>query len=280
MESLDNSLRTRNENYRTVLKELTIMSDMFMRVVLKDARCTEYILQVIMQRKDLHVIDQDLQDDYKNLQGRSAILDCVVRDADGKIFDVEIQQDAEGASPKRARYHSGLMDMNILDAGQNFDELPETYVIFITDKDTLGYDFPIYHIERIIKENGKTFPDSAYIIYVNGNVQDNTELGHLIHDLHCKNAEEFYSDVLARRVRELKETREGEGIMCKEMDKIYNWGESSGITKGITKGITIGREEEKKEMARSLANMGMPLDKIAEAAKVDVEQIQAWVQAV
>ena len=57
-------------------------------------------------------------------KGRSAILDCVVRDADGKQFDVEMQQDTEGASPKRARYHSGLMDMNTLNAGQDFDQLP------------------------------------------------------------------------------------------------------------------------------------------------------------
>ena len=61
---------------------------------------------------DQKILDQVLQKDYKNLQGRSAILDCVVQDAGGKQFDVEIQQDAEGASPKRARYHSGLMDMN------------------------------------------------------------------------------------------------------------------------------------------------------------------------
>ena len=100
------------------------MSDMFMRNVFKKRECTEYVLQVIMGRKDLKVVDQVLQQDYKNLQGRSAILDCVVRDADGKQFDVEMQQDTEGASPKRARYHSGLMDMNTLNAGQDFDQLP------------------------------------------------------------------------------------------------------------------------------------------------------------
>ncbi len=85
-----------------------------------------------MEKQDLKVIDQIIQKDYKNLQGRSAILDCVARDSEGKQFDVEIQQDNEGASPKRARYHSGLMDMNTLNPGQDFDELPESYVIFIT----------------------------------------------------------------------------------------------------------------------------------------------------
>ena len=50
----------------------------------------------------------------------------------GKQFDVEIQQDNEGASPERARYRRGLMDMNTLNPGQDFEELPESYVIFIT----------------------------------------------------------------------------------------------------------------------------------------------------
>ncbi len=102
-------LEARYERYKGILKNLTIMSDVFMRNVLKDRRCTEYILSVIMNRKDIQVIDQVLQKDYKNLQGRSAILDCVIRDSAGKLMDVEIQQDNEGASPKRARYHAGLM---------------------------------------------------------------------------------------------------------------------------------------------------------------------------
>ena len=34
-------------------------------------------------------------------------------------------------------------------------------------------------------------------------------MGRLIHDLHCKHADDMYSEVLARRVRELKETQKG-----------------------------------------------------------------------
>ena len=50
-------------------------------------------------QQDLRVIDQIIQKDYKNMQGRSAVMDCVARDSEGKQFDVEIQQDNEGASP-------------------------------------------------------------------------------------------------------------------------------------------------------------------------------------
>ncbi len=95
----------RYKQYKERIKNLTIMSDAFMRNVLKDQRCTEYILQVIMEKKHLKVREQTLQADYKNLRGRSAILDCVAQDWDGQRYAVEIQQASEGAHPKRARYY-------------------------------------------------------------------------------------------------------------------------------------------------------------------------------
>ena len=89
-------LELRYEKYKGVLNDLTLMSDMFMRNVLKKPECTEYVLQVVMGRKELKVLEQVIQKDYKNLQGRSAILDCVATDGEGNQFDVEIQQDREG----------------------------------------------------------------------------------------------------------------------------------------------------------------------------------------
>ena len=261
---IDNKLDARYEKYKGILKNLTMMNDVFMRNVFKKQECTEYVLQVIMGRKDLKVLDQVLQKDYKNLQGRSAILDCVVRDADGKQFDVEIQQDTEGASPKRARYHSGLMDMNTLDAGQDFDELPETYLIFITRDDVLGHDLPIYHIKRKIEEVQEDFKDEAYIMYVNSRRQDDTELGQLMQDFHCKNAEDIHSEVLAQRVHELKENQEGVDFMSREMDEIYN------------EGAKCGAMEKAKETALILADRGMSVSDIADIVKVNVKLVQEW----
>ena len=219
-ENKELELELRYERYKGVLNELTLMSDMFMRNVFKKPECTEYVLQIVMGRKELKVLEQVIQKDYKNLHGRSAILDCVAIDGEGNQFDVEIQQDREGASPKRARYHSGLMDMNTLEQGQDFDELPETHVIFITRDDVLGEELPIYHVVRKVQETGKEFGDGSHIIYVNSRRQDDTELGRLMRDFYCKRAEDMCSTVLSERVRELKETQEGVDVMCREMEKI------------------------------------------------------------
>lgn len=86
----------------------------------------------------------------------------------------------------------------------------------------------IYHIQRKVNDSNRVFGDGSHILYVNSQIQDDTKLGRLMHDLHCKNADEIYSEILSDRVRQLKETPEGVEYMCKEMDRIYGMGEEQG----------------------------------------------------
>ena len=119
---------------------------------------------------------------------------------------------------------------------------------------------------------------------MNSRRQADTELGRLMRDFHCKKAEDMYSTVLSERVRELKETQEGVDVMCREMEKIYSEGEQSGIKlgerigeeRGRIQGIEVGEEQAKRKMALSLSQMGLSVEKIAEAARVSVKQVQEW----
>ena len=89
------NLNLRHERYRGLLKNFTLMNDIFMRNVFKDRECTEYVLQVILEKKDLKVREQIIQKDYKNLQGRSAILDCVALDADERQYNIGLAEQIE-----------------------------------------------------------------------------------------------------------------------------------------------------------------------------------------
>ena len=143
-------------------------------------------------------------------------------------------------------------------------------MIFITRDDALGYGLPIYHVNRKIEEVSENFKDEAHIIYVNSKKQDDTELGRLMHDLHCKNAGDMHSKILADRVHELKETQKGVEFMCREMEQIYSEGIESGMEKGELK--------KAKETALSLAEMGLSVDKIAQAVKISVDTVQEWIK--
>ena len=163
------------ERYKETIKNLTVMSDILARNVFKDKNACEYVLRIILEDKELTVIDNETQMDFRNMHGRGVVLDCVAKDGSGRVINVEIQQDDEGAHPKRARYHLGVMDSNVLDTGKNFDKLPETYVIFVTLNDALGCGLPIAHIDRIIRENGKEFGDEEHFIYVDSSKDDGSE---------------------------------------------------------------------------------------------------------
>lgn len=70
----ESDLRVRYEKYRRILDNLTIMDDIFMRNVLNQPACTEYLLQIIMQNEELKLLDCMVQKDFKNLQGRSVYM--------------------------------------------------------------------------------------------------------------------------------------------------------------------------------------------------------------
>ena len=236
-----------------------------MSKVFEDKACAEFLLQIILQRHDLKVQSVQGQYDIKNLQGRSIRLDILAVDSNNRIYNIEIQRSDRGADAKRARYNSSLIDANITEAGDKYDALTETYVIFITENDVLKAGLPIYHVDRIIQETGEPFGDEAHIIYVNSKKQEDTELGRLMHDLHCKNAEDMHSKILADRVYELKETQKGVEFMCREMEQIYS------------EGIESGELKKAKASALSMAADGMKVDKIAHYLNVSAQMVQKWI---
>ena len=96
-------------------------------------------------------------------------------------------------------------------------------------------------------------------------IQEDTELSRLMHDLHCKNAEDMHSKILADRVYELKETQKGVEFMCREMEQIYS------------EGIESGELKKAKASALSMAADGMKAEKIAHYLKVSAAMVQNWI---
>ena len=144
---------SRRRDYLDKIQKLRLMDDDFFNKCMEGStECVELILHIIMDRNDLKVISAQTQHTIKNLQGRSVRLDVLAIDDSGGQINIEIQREDKGAGSKRARYHSSIMDANLLLAGENFEELPETYVIFITERDVLKKGLPLYRVERCVLE--------------------------------------------------------------------------------------------------------------------------------
>ena len=75
-----------------------------------------------------------------------------------------------------------MIDTHMLKSGQEFVEINDSYVIFITEKDYYSKGKLVYYIEQNIDDE-ESFDDGSHIIYVNGSYNDDDNIGHLISDL-------------------------------------------------------------------------------------------------
>ena len=207
------------------LKSLRYMDDDFMSVCLADnLEGVELILRIVLGRKDIKIKSVRTQEPMKNLQGRSAILDVHAIDSADKEFDVEIQRKDTGAGAKRARHNSSLLDAHILKTGDDTEDIPDSYVIFITENDVMKGNQPIYPVERYVTigENKVLFGDGSHILYVNGKYRGNDEIGKLMHDFSCTNPEDMNYELLAAKARYFKQDEKGVAAMCKIMEDMRN----------------------------------------------------------
>ena len=245
------------------LKGFRLLDDDFLTKCFEgETDCIELVLRIVLDRPDLTVVDVRTQVFVENLLNRSVRLDILATDSAGRKINVEIQRADKGAGRKRARYNSSMMDANLLKKGEDFDELPETWVVFITENDVMGKGQPLYRIERCILGTGEKFEDGSHILYVNGAYRDETPIGRLMHDFSCTNPSDMYYGVLADRVKFFKESKEGITIMCKVMEDMRNESLQEGRKEGMKTAALRMIEEGKYTLEEISEISGLSLDEV------------------
>ena len=116
------------------------------------------------------------------------------------------------------------MDAHILKSGEDTEDIPDSYVIFITENDVMRGSQPIYPVERYVTigENKILFGDGSHILYVNGQYRGNDEIGKLMHDFSCTNPNDMNYEALAEKARYYKQDEKGVAAMCKIMEDMRN----------------------------------------------------------
>lgn len=251
-----------------IIRNFRLMDDTFMSKVFEDKACAELLLRIILGRDDLTVQEAVTQYELKNIQGRSAKLDIYAVDSTGAKYDVEVQRSDKGAVPKRGQYNSSLLDCNTLDTGDNFEKLPKTYVIFITENDYFYAGLPMYTITRCITNMGNAvYGDESGIIYVNGANRDDSAVGKLMQDFFCKDPHKMNYELLSRRTEYFKESKEGVDTMCKLMEDYAD--------KRARKAAEIAANEKSISIALKLWNNGIrDLQQIAELTDLPLEMVK------
>ena len=133
--------------------------------------------------------------------------------------------------------------------------MPDTYTIFIIEKDFYGQSEAVYPIERINLATGKSFEDGEHILYVNGEYRGESDIGKLMHDFDCTKADDMNFELMANRTRYLKENPKGVSEMCKIMEDM--------------------RSESLKEVALRMLSAGKyALEEIANISGLSLDEVK------
>ena len=136
------------------LEELTIVDDFMFGAVMRDPKLCKPLLELILNVKIRKIEYPELQKTIDERYGSKAIrLDVYVEDEAGTVYDVEIQTTEKKHLPMRTRYYQGVIDLHILEKGEDYTALRKSFVIFICTYDPFGKGRWVYTFENRCRED-------------------------------------------------------------------------------------------------------------------------------
>ena len=202
------------ETKQTKWEELSISNDFLFGKVMQNPKLCKELLQRILPDLNIERIEYpELQKSINmDMDARSVRLDVYVKDEKEVVYDIEMQVSHTKELPKRSRYYQSMIDLQLIDKGQLYDELKRSYVIFICPFDLYGKGRHIYTFENICKEDNSIFMgDEAVKIFLNadGTMDDvSRELKAFLDYVAGQKPEDSYVEKLEEAVKEAKKNRE------------------------------------------------------------------------
>ena len=151
-------------------EDLSISNDFLFGKVMQDAELCKELLQRILPELDIdHVEYPELQKTIKeDFEAKGIRLDAYVNDGKGTVYDIEMQAVTSKYLPRRTRYYQSMIDLQLVEKGQDYDTLNDSYIIFICLSDLFGKGRYRYSFENICKEDMEVMlNDGAKKIFLN-----------------------------------------------------------------------------------------------------------------
>ncbi|HIR58410.1 MAG TPA: Rpn family recombination-promoting nuclease/putative transposase [Candidatus Gallacutalibacter pullicola] len=271
-EATEQSRITTREKLIEAGKEYNLLSDAFMSVALRDIPACQYVLRILTGIKNLKVREVRPQYRVSKIESHDAVLDVLAEDETGRLFDLEIQRADTLDHARRTRFYSSMIDSNYLEKGKTYSDLPEVYVIYVSETDLWKAGYTTYELEKKFRKSNVSYDDGQHVLYINAAVNDGSETAKLMDYFKTADPDDMEHGELSQRVHFLKCDEGGLSEMCEVTERIYKMGREDGRDEGRAE----GREEEKQATARNLFKLGIPVETIAKAVEVNINLVKEW----
>ena len=284
-------------------EELELKDDFMFGLIMHDPKYFKPFLEMILKIKIRKVVYPQSQKSIDLSANAKAIrLDVYVEDDQNTVFNLEMQTSDNRNLPKRMRYYQGVIDLNILQKGQDYTKLKKSYVIFICTFDPFGEGRQIYTFCNTCQENtALTLDDDAVkiILSTKGTMDDvSPEMKRILDYIDGKGASDEYTKQLEEAVRSARQNETWRlGYMTLEYEYRQRYeeglkeGKEEGLKEGKEEGLKEGKEEGLKEgeetgiaktnerFIRKLYKRGESIASIAEFVELDEETVKRIIEA-
>lgn len=242
------------------LEELNLMDDfLFFEAVSgeKGEWFCRLLIRAICQRdvKDIQINPQNM------IQGSDTMrhgirMDLYVDESGRCLYDFEPDKYTDKKLlPKRNRYYRALLDGRLLEAGEEYDKLPDMWTIFILSRDPFGKNRMCYTIKnKIIEEPDTQYEDGAVSLFLytkgaKGGSKQLTQLLNYIVESKEENAVSEELKELHRYVTRIKRRKEV-GVRYMKSWELEKMWRREAREEGRKEGIGQGRVDTLQEMIK------------------------------
>jgi predicted transposase/invertase (TIGR01784 family) len=269
----------------------------------------EMLLNIEIDRIEKPAAEKSIQTDPES---KSVRMDVYVKDGTGRTFDVEMQTTYKTNLPKRARYYQSIMTVDSLQKGSDYNQLNDSFVIFLCLHDPFGENLPIYSFRNVCAEKSDlNLNDGTKIIFFNAEKSD-TMPGEKLRNFFkfLKSRTDPAEDsAFVQKLKDLvDESNEKEDVRKRKMTLEYEINEAAqeraekiavGMAHDMAQSMAVGIAEEmavgmahdmaqsmavgmaqnmaqddRLETARNMLNRGFSPDLVADCTRLSLEQVE------
>lgn len=195
--------------------ELTLSNNFLFSKVMRNKEICKKLLEIILNIKIDHLeyIEEEKVVDV-SLFSKGVRLDVYTGDDAQRVYNVEMQATNPKNLPKRSRYYQGVIDLNLMEKGGEYNDLNKSYVVFICMEDIFGKGRHIYTFENIcLQDKNLSLGDEAIKVFLNplSDIDDvDKELSNFLKFLYTGKPVDDFTKLLSEQVEYAKSNEEWE----------------------------------------------------------------------
>lgn len=262
-------------------EQLTFSDDWMFQKVMQDPQISAELVERLLHIKIDHVEYPELEKAIKPYYTSKGVrLDVYLKDSD-KVIDIECQSNLKPALGKRTRYYQSMIDIDNLMKGEEYENLKESYILFICKNDPFKnekeeyFGLPCYTFQNVCAENGVVnLNDKTIKLIYNASAYEKEEDPLIRNFLHFIYTGKPGKDDLSNRLSRLVEKyKENENLRSDYL--ALNLHDHDIRYEARLEGEAIGAQKQAEEAAINLLRMDkLSPEEIAQAQGLTLEKVQ------